>query len=80
MADEPGRGFRWTMKLIKATIITLREGSDRVFLQVDLPDACYPYQERLSLGFNCARGSALDYVRTHFPDVPIERVVGDSKG
>jgi hypothetical protein len=57
--------------VISATIVR-NTGSDKVYLETDLPDGCWPYSERLSLKFECAARSAEDYLAKHFPGVPFK--------
>jgi len=62
------------MKIIAATIIEQRHGTDIISLRTDLPDALYPYKESLCLEFRCAKGSGVRYVLEHFPDIIIEHI------
>lgn len=58
------------MKITRIIIIT-GEGSDRVSLETDLPEATYPYKESLFLSFHAAADSGEKYCKKHFPNIPI---------
>ena len=46
-------------------ILTL--GTDKVFLKVeDFPSAAWPFEDVLSLEFEAAKGSGVEYCRKHF--------------
>jgi hypothetical protein len=51
---------------------------DTVWLYLDLPNPQYPWTETLDLQFKAAHLMGLDYVRQHFPGVPISMI--DQKG
>lgn len=62
------------MKMLSATVIVLRSGPDHVSIQADLPDPQWPFKESLCLKFECARGSAHDYLAEHFPELEVTTV------
>jgi hypothetical protein len=59
------------MKIVSATIVRLRQGSDHVMLTTDLPEPAWPFKGELSMQFRTARGQAEAYLTEHFPGVPI---------
>lgn len=60
------------MKIVKAKLISRKNGSDVIFLETDLKDACYPYDAPMNLKFEAAKGSGHLYLKIHFNAVPIE--------
>lgn len=62
------------MKMISATIIRMQSGADIVSIRTDLPVGIWPFdeKERLHLEFRIARGGGPEYMKTHFPELPIE--------
>ena len=66
------------MNIIKAQIV--RDGGpDNVSLTTDLPEATWPFEDKLCLNFVVRAGDAEKYLGEHFPDVPIE-VIDVRKG
>ena len=61
------------MKIIRATIVTGAGRLDRISLETDLPSA-YTYNPEngpLFLSSEASPGRGVEYVRVHFPDIPI---------
>ncbi len=69
------------MKLLKATVILRACGVDQVNLETDLPTP-FTYSgdlaQPLTLKFEATKGKGLDYVRQHFPKVPVEIIDADT--
>jgi hypothetical protein len=55
----------------KVSILHRQHGSDIVDLQTELPGPIGPISEKLSLRFNVVKDGGLEYVKRHFPGVPI---------
>ena len=62
-----------SMKINRIVIIQ-GMGTDRVMLETDLPEACWPYDNKLSITFNAAQDTGPEYIALHFPNIPIEVV------
>jgi hypothetical protein len=64
------------MKILKAIVIISRVGADNISLQTDLPEGCYTTddKERMCLSFKVTKGLWSDYLKEHFPDIPVEIV------
>lgn len=60
------------MKILSAFILCGRAGGDHVSLDTDLPNPSYPYDGTLSISFVCAKGTAEEYVKKHFPKIPVK--------
>lgn len=61
------------MKMIRAIVVN-GVGSDKCFIQTDLPDPCFPYTGNLTFSFSAAAGDGYAYVKHHWPDLPVEIV------
>lgn len=61
------------LALVK-NILVLRfsMSADRVVLNTSLPEAMYPFTDKLTLEFSAARGTGVEYCEKHFPGVPVE--------
>lgn len=64
--------MKLTIKVTKITILRMQSGSEIVSLRTEMPEATYPYKESLDLEFRASREQAEDYVKKHFPGVPVE--------
>jgi len=53
------------MNITKATVLT-GIGTDKVYLQTDLPGSYTIYSEPLWLSFDATKGTGQAYVRKHF--------------
>lgn len=58
------------MNICKIKIIKGR-GADKVYMETDLPEACWPYDGTLSIRFDVAEGRGEEYIKTHFPQIPV---------
>jgi hypothetical protein len=58
------------MQITKATLLKGR-GADQVLLDTDLPNGCWPYNGTQDVRFSVAAGSGDEYLKAHFPDVPV---------
>ena len=64
------------LDIIKITLIT-GIGSDKALFYVSLPDGCWPYEEnKASFTMNIAKGNGKQYLKTHFPNIPVETIQG----
>lgn len=59
---------------INRIVIIQGMGTDHVMLETDLPEACWPYDTKLSITFNAAQGAGPKYAANHFSDIPVEIV------
>lgn len=53
------------MKVIKATVVQ-SNGTDKIILQTNLPEATWPYTGNLSIDFNAAQNKGVSFVKEHF--------------
>ena len=62
---------RVQLNVIKAQIVR-NGGPDNISLVTDLTEATWPFEENLDLKFICRAGDGEEYLRKHFPRVPVE--------
>ena len=62
------------LKILKATVIQRRLGTDIVYLDTNLPDCIVPPDGNLDLMFHCAKGAGVEYVKKYFPGIEIKIV------
>jgi len=61
------------MKIIKATILLSEHSGDTILLHTDLPSSIPKCSDQnLSLDFIAEFRTGEEYVKTHFPGIPIE--------
>lgn len=46
-------------------------GADRIFLQTELPEGCYPFKGIAHLRLDVASGNAEEYCKKNFPNVVV---------
>lgn len=61
------------MTITRISILRQPSGTDTVYVYTDLPSP-FPYDPSHphSMKFECTKGTAEAYVKTHFPGIPIE--------
>ncbi len=52
------------LKILNVTVITGR-GADKISIDVDLPNPCWPYDGNATLALDAAKGTGVTWVRTH---------------
>jgi hypothetical protein len=60
------------LEITRAVVIKAPGRADQIILYTDLPEATYPYTQRLDLTARAAAGTGTAYLMDHFPGVPIE--------
>lgn len=59
------------MNPIKITIVCTK-GTDTVMVEMDAPSPVWPFDEQnLTLKFEAAKGTGVEYCAKHFPSVPV---------
>lgn len=59
------------MKILQIMIQVGLRGPDHISIQTDLPESIWPFGDTgQTLSLDTANGRGVEYVRTHFPDVP----------
>jgi len=67
------------MKILKATVLLREFGTDKVFLQTDLPSPMpLVKDQKMSLSFDTERKYGADYVREHFGIEP--EIIDEGRG
>lgn len=54
------------------TVLRLRSGPDHVYFATALPNPIFPFDGKLELKCEVARGAGPNFVQTRFPGVPCE--------
>ncbi len=58
---------------IKSITIVSGSGPDTALFWLNLPDGCWPYEEdKAVFKMHIAAGKAQNYLKMHFPNIPIE--------
>lgn len=56
----------------RITILRSKISYDDIFFHTDLPNGCWPYDDKAVCKMNVAHGTGKEYCMTHFPKIPIE--------
>lgn len=59
---------------IRKIVILHTTGGDKIMMETNLPNPCWPYTGLMSMSFVTAKDTGEDYVSTYFPGVPFEVV------
>lgn len=54
-----------TIKVLKATVIRQRYGTDVINLQLDLPEGCYPFEGKAVVKMNVAKDTGVNYLKNN---------------
>ena len=69
-----GKKRRGMMKILKIQIL-IDTGTDTIFVETDLREACWPWTGPLTLTFHAANGKGPSYVTENFPEVSDVEVI-----
>ena len=57
------------LEIEHARVVRSSGQADIVYLKTDLPNGCWPYEDRQTLQFSVAAGTAENYLQKHFPGI-----------
>lgn len=60
------------MKLVKAEVLTHTQATDKVYIETDLTEAVFPFEEKLCLKFDAKAGTGIEYVKANFPGLRLK--------
>lgn len=60
------------IRIVKVVLLLLSHGPDYITVETDLPNPTWPYEGVANLKMKAARGTGKDYIKKHFPKVPLE--------
>jgi hypothetical protein len=66
-----GKSGGLTMLNVTKITIVKSSGTDTVFLETDLPSGVWPFEGGQSFRTDVARGQGKEYVKRHFPNIPL---------
>lgn len=72
LTDSTEAGIMMKLEITRAVVIKTPGSADQIILYTDLPEATYPYTQRLDLTARAAKGTGVAYLEKHFFGVPIE--------
>lgn len=54
------------LNVIEIVVVRDQYGPDTIFIDVDLPDPCFPFSDHVMIKMSAGQGTGADYVRNRF--------------
>lgn len=62
------------LKIFKITIVRIKNHTDKIYLNTNLPSGVYPFKGNCYLTFEVAEGTGIEYCKKNFSEINYDNI------